>query len=174
MGLCTGCRNCELACSVRNTRSFTPSRSRIQILKDEPRSIIAPVVCLQCDEPLCRNACPSGAIAENDFGTLTVNQEACIGCMNCVTACVYGGIAMDNKTLKAVKCDLCVEKRGRGEAPACTTVCPTRCIFWGDPEAFPSGNLRIAGLTLTTHTGSEASAGSGTDHTHRIGGFSQI
>ncbi len=117
MDLCTGCRNCELACSVRNTRSFTPSRSRIQILKDEPRSIIAPVVCLQCDEPLCRNACPSGAIAENDFGTLTVNQEACIGCMNCVTACVYGGIAMDNKTLKAVKCDLC-----EGD-PACVKAC---------------------------------------------------
>jgi ferredoxin len=45
----------------------------------------------------------------------------------------------DHEIGKAVKCDLCIEKRGREEAPACTTVCPTRCIFWGDPEEFPSG-----------------------------------
>ncbi len=44
---------------------------------------------------------------------------------------------------KAVKCDLCIEKRGREEAPACTTVCLTRCIYWGDPEAFPT-ELEIA------------------------------
>jgi Fe-S-cluster-containing dehydrogenase component len=44
----------------------------------------------------------------------------------------------NHEITKAVKCDLCVEKRDRGEAPACTTVCPTRCIFWGDPATFPA------------------------------------
>jgi Fe-S-cluster-containing dehydrogenase component len=39
--------------------------------------------------------------------------------------------------IKAVKCDLCVEKRGRDEAPACSLVCPTHCIVWGNPDNFP-------------------------------------
>jgi Fe-S-cluster-containing dehydrogenase component len=43
----------------------------------------------------------------------------------------------NHEIIKAVKCDLCVEKRGNGEVPACTAVCPTHCIFWGDPETFP-------------------------------------
>ncbi|UCE10619.1 MAG: 4Fe-4S dicluster domain-containing protein [Candidatus Thorarchaeota archaeon] len=114
---CTGCRNCELACSVRHTGTFTPSRSRIQILKDETQNIIIPMVCLQCEEPLCVDACPTGAVDYDDKGTLTVNEDDCIGCLNCVTACVYGGIELDTVTRKAVKCDLC------GGDPACVPAC---------------------------------------------------
>ena len=115
--LCTGCRNCELACSVRHTQSFNPKRSRIQILKDEVKNLIVPMVCLQCEKPLCQEACPNGAIVENEHGILYVKQDACIGCMNCVTACIYGGIAIDPQTKKAVKCELC-----NGD-PACVSAC---------------------------------------------------
>jgi NADPH-dependent glutamate synthase beta subunit-like oxidoreductase len=69
-------------------------------------------------------------------------QEAqrCISCGSCcVQACPYDVMQFNHEITKAVKCDLCVEKRGREEAPACTTVCPTRCIFWGDPATFPVG-----------------------------------
>jgi NADPH-dependent glutamate synthase beta subunit-like oxidoreductase len=69
-------------------------------------------------------------------------QEAqrCISCgACCVQACPYDVMQFNHEITKAVKCDLCVEKRDRAEAPACTTVCPTRCIFWGNPEAFPYG-----------------------------------
>jgi Fe-S-cluster-containing dehydrogenase component len=45
----------------------------------------------------------------------------------------------NHEIFKAVKCDLCVERLARGESPACTTICPTRCIWWGDPETFPVG-----------------------------------
>ncbi len=114
---CTGCRNCELACSSAHTKSFNPRRSRIQILKDEPRNLTVPMVCLQCDEPLCEQACPTGAISYNEKGTLFVDSEVCIGCMNCVTACIYGGIEIDPESLKAVKCDLCW-----GD-PACIKAC---------------------------------------------------
>jgi Fe-S-cluster-containing dehydrogenase component len=75
------------------------------------------MVCLQCDVPLCVGACPTGAVADDDKGTLTVVEEECIGCMNCVTACVYGGIELDNVTRMAIKCDLC-----NGE-PACIPAC---------------------------------------------------
>jgi NADPH-dependent glutamate synthase beta subunit-like oxidoreductase len=79
---------------------------------------------------------------QKGFTEEMVVQEAqrCISCGSCcVQACPYDVMQFNHEILKAVKCDLCIEKRGREEAPACTTVCPTRCIFWGDPEAFPSG-----------------------------------
>ena len=115
--LCTGCRNCELACSAAHTKTFNPKRARIQILKDEVRNLIVPMVCLQCETPLCKEACPNGAIVENEHGILYVNHEDCIGCANCVTACVYGGIAIDPQSKKAIKCDLC-----NGD-PACVKAC---------------------------------------------------
>lgn len=69
-------------------------------------------------------------------------QEArrCISCgTSCVQACPYGVMQFNHLVLKAVKCDLCVEKRRHDEAPACTWACPAHCIHWGDPETFPSG-----------------------------------
>ena len=126
---CTGCRNCELACSVERTKSFNPRRSRIQILKDEVRNLVVPMVCLQCEDPLCEQACPNGAISYNEKGTLIVDSEVCIGCMNCVTACIYGGIEIDPKTLKAIKCDLC------GGNPACIMACEYGAISLVDTKS---------------------------------------
>jgi NADPH-dependent glutamate synthase beta subunit-like oxidoreductase len=66
--------------------------------------------------------------------------KRCIMCgASCVQSCPYDVMQFNHEIFKAVKCDLCLEKRGRGESPACTLVCPTRCIFWGDPETFPNG-----------------------------------
>lgn len=63
----------------------------------------------------------------------------CLMCgASCVQACPYDVMQFNHGVFKAVKCDLCVEKRGRDEAPACTTVCPTQCIYWGDPETIPT------------------------------------
>jgi NADPH-dependent glutamate synthase beta subunit-like oxidoreductase len=90
------------------------------------------------------------SFAEVDLGYTEgmVIQEAqrCISCgACCVQACPYDVMQFNHEITKAVKCDLCVEKRGREEAPACTVVCPTRCIFWGDPETFPIG-IEVAEL----------------------------
>lgn len=82
------------------------------------------MVCLQCELPLCHDACPTGAITENEHGVLYVNKDVCIGCMTCVTACIYGGIAIDPKTHKASKCDLCW-----GD-PACLKACEYGAISY--------------------------------------------
>ena len=125
---CTGCRNCELACSVAHTQTFNPARSRIQILKDELSNMVAPIVCLQCETPLCKNACPNGAIVENEHGILYVDSNTCVGCLNCVTACIYGGISMDPKTKKAIKCDHC------GGEPKCVPACEYGAIVYQDKK----------------------------------------
>ena len=76
------------------------------------------------------------------FAEETAVQQAkrCITCgTSCVQACPYGVMQFNHASLKAVKCDLCVEKRRNDEAPACTWACPAHCIYWGDPAEFPPG-----------------------------------
>ncbi|MFC1534233.1 FAD-dependent oxidoreductase [Thermodesulfobacteriota bacterium] len=66
--------------------------------------------------------------------------KRCIMCgASCVQSCPWDIMQFNHETSKAVKCDLCIEKRDRGEVPACFSVCPTKCIYWGDPEGFPEG-----------------------------------
>lgn len=76
------------------------------------------------------------------FSESATVQEAkrCISCGTCcVQACPYGVMQFNQEITKAVKCDLCVEKRGRNEVPACTLACPAHCIYWGDPARIPAG-----------------------------------
>ena len=76
---------------------------------------------------------------------MTVQEgNRCIMCgASCVQSCPYDVMQFNHEIDKAVKCDLCIDKRIIGEVPACTTVCPTRCILWGDPETFPNGFKKV-------------------------------
>jgi NADPH-dependent glutamate synthase beta subunit-like oxidoreductase len=76
---------------------------------------------------------------------MTIQEgKRCIMCgASCVQSCPYDVMQFNHENHKAVKCDLCVDKRAMGEAPACTTVCPTKCIFWGDPETFLNGFKKV-------------------------------
>ena len=60
---CTGCMQCELACSWVQTGTFAPSRSLIRVSVFDEEASYAPYTCLQCDEAWCMNACPVNAIA---------------------------------------------------------------------------------------------------------------
>ena len=59
---CTGCMQCELACSWVQTGTFQPSRSLIRVNVFDEEASYAPFTCLQCDEAWCLNACPVNAI----------------------------------------------------------------------------------------------------------------
>jgi heterodisulfide reductase subunit A-like polyferredoxin len=79
---------------------------------------------------------------QSGFSADMALQEAnrCLMCgASCVQACPYDVMQFDHITYKAVKCDLCADRRARGLAPACSLVCHTRCIYWGDAENIPDG-----------------------------------
>jgi len=76
-------------------------------------------------------------------GATVQEAKRCISCGTCcVQTCPYDVMQFNHEVTKAVKCDLCVEKRQRNEVPACYAICPTRCIFWGDPKKF-AGNYKV-------------------------------
>src|SRR6266496_4900164 len=81
---CTGCMQCELACSFVQTGTFQPSRSVIRVNIFDEEASYAPYTCFQCEEAWCMQACPVNAIAiDPDHGAKMVLSEACVGCHLC-------------------------------------------------------------------------------------------
>lgn len=121
---CIGCKTCELACSFKNVGEFMPSRARIhnEVFLDEAKFIT--VTCMQCDDPWCEKACPKAAITkEMPSGVVYVDENRCVGCRTCVSACPFGMIKYVAATGKVEKCDLCA-----GDTPECVAFCPTQCL----------------------------------------------
>ena len=126
---CTGCLQCEMACSFENEGVFNPSKSRIKVFTfhDEGRS--APYTCTQCEEAWCLKACPVDAIVVNlATGAKEVIDDKCVGCKVCTLACPFGTINFNQDTGKVVKCDLC------GGDPWCAKACPTGAITYVDSD----------------------------------------
>jgi len=108
---CVGCRTCEVACSLKNAGESNPTRSRIRIIRYEKTGQyhnFVPMVCQQCSNPLCMEACPVNAISKNqETGAMVVDSDTCVGCRVCSMACPIGGVSIDPVTNVAFKCELC-------------------------------------------------------------------
>ena len=118
---CVGCRICELICSARHEGVFAPERSRVKI-KSKISHANEPMLCRQCDKPLCVEACPSGALSKSDYGAILGDESKCVGYGACVDACPYGAISLDpNKKIPLI-CDLC-----NGD-PMCVKWCPKNAL----------------------------------------------
>ena len=123
---CTGCLQCELACSYDNEGVFNISKSRIKVFKFEDEGRFVPYTCTQCDEAWCMRACPVDAISVDATGAKVVSDALCVGCKVCTIACPFGTINYNQDTGKVIKCDLC-----EGD-PECSTACPTDAITYID------------------------------------------
>ncbi len=125
---CTGCRLCELVCSLKNTGEFNPTRSRIQVIGFEDVFSL-PVACFQCERPYCLEVCPTGAIVRDEMaGLVKVTKDKCIGCKICAVACPFGNIVFSCTDKVAVKCELC-----EGE-PECVLFCPTGALDFKEAD----------------------------------------
>lgn len=119
--LCTGCRICELICSLGKTGELNIYRARLKIVTRDELGIFTPVICRHCVKPVCLSACPvPEAMARDELtGAVLIIEDNCIGCRECVDACPFGAIQLDPEG-NPLKCDLC-----RGD-PLCVRHCPTR------------------------------------------------
>ena len=126
---CTGCLQCELACSLDNEGVFNPAKSRIKIFTFHDEGRFVPYTCTQCAEAWCMKACPVDAISlDAETGAKIVSDALCVGCKVCTIACPFGTINYNQSTGKVIKCDLC-----EGE-PACAEACPTSAITYIDAD----------------------------------------
>lgn len=124
---CTGCRLCELVCSVKHDGISNPMRSRIRVVKWEQEGIYIPMSCQQCQDAPCMNGCPVNAISHDEtLNRIEVDYDICIGCRICVSVCPFGAMNFNTIDRKVIKCDLC-----DGD-PQCVRFCDIKAVDYVD------------------------------------------
>ena len=148
---CTGCLQCEMACSFEADGVFNPSRSRIKVFPLHEEGRFVPYTCTQCADAWCAKACPVDAIVINlETGAKVVLENVCVGCKVCTIACPFGTINYSQATGKVIKCDLC------GGDPECVKACPTEAILYVDADW--TGYDKMRSWAKKTDAGARAEA----------------
>ena len=106
---CSGCKACELVCSLQNLKIVNPSKALLSVYGRFPipgKYFVD--ICDQCGE--CAKACPRAAI-QLKGGTYRIDRKACDGCLKCVDACPVHLVKVgdDNLPYKCVNCKQCLE-----------------------------------------------------------------
>ena len=130
---CMACKSCELACALRHSTSgdingliseYPRPLSRLKIGLNDGK--LHMTKCAHCKRPKCIEACEPSAITKSDDGVVTINDERCTGCVECVEACPFGAIQMRGER-EAVKCDLC----GGAAELSCVLACKCGALIYG-------------------------------------------
>jgi len=132
---CVGCHSCSVSCKTEHEVPLGNFRMRVRYLErpDEGRTIaFAPLMCMHCEDAPCMDACPSNAIVRMDDGRVIVEESKCDLDQECVKACPYGAISINEEKEVAEKCDFCVHRTEVGLEPACASTCPSSAIEFGD------------------------------------------
>ncbi|HYV05993.1 MAG TPA: cyclic nucleotide-binding domain-containing protein, partial [Blastocatellia bacterium] len=105
MDLCVRCGNCSMACHQIHGQSRLTRRGIHVTRLDAPRasaiqSVLAPAVCMHCQDPECLTGCPTGAIGRFGAGQIDIDSKTCIGCGDCASQCPYNAIALISRKSK--------------------------------------------------------------------------
>ncbi|HLW65553.1 MAG TPA: 4Fe-4S dicluster domain-containing protein [Gemmataceae bacterium] len=124
--------------SYDNTGGFSDVNWRHVKFIEQPRPgservawLMMSDVCKHCVNAPCLEVCPTSAILRTEFDTVYINEPACNGCRDCVSACPFGVIHMSETRSVAQKCTLCYDRLQNGLQPACSQACPTQSIQFG-------------------------------------------
>jgi len=175
---CIGCRACERACKEHNglpspeeanselsstTWNLIVRREGVD-LDDQP---FFNYQCMHCTDAACAMGCPSGALAIDDWGFVSFNQEKCIGCGYCTQFCPFGiphlgEVDLITGQARAAKCTFCQDKIealtdesscGCPEGgPSCAEACPTGALTWGERDTLlATAKARVSELKSGGH-----------------------
>ncbi|NLT39196.1 MAG: 4Fe-4S dicluster domain-containing protein [Clostridiales bacterium] len=151
--ICNGCYSCHIGCKDENvTNDWTPIakpqpeigqfwlKLHEKIRGTVPKVKVAyrPGLCMHCDNPTCKEACPiEGAIYKRDDGLVIIDPIKCTGCRKCLEACPYEDVIYFNEDLNiAQKCTGCAHLIDAGwKETRCSDNCPTLAIRIVDEDS---------------------------------------
>jgi len=149
---CTGCRICEMVCSLEKTGEVRPSDARCRVVR-EGFEAVAPVVCQHCEDAPCAAACPVGAIRRDaESGRVLLDADECVGCGECIPACPFSAIQRDHEQ-NVVKCDLC------GGDPQCARFCRSGALSLVPAADAPEARRRLTTASTGNPAGKSISGG---------------
>ena len=120
---CSGCRLCEIACTLKHEGQTWPEASMVRVFMLIP-GVEVPHLCTQCSNYPCVKSCPFTALSVNEqTGAVIVDKEKCTACGICINACPGTIPHMHPNKKHIVICDLC------GGDPECAKIC-TRAGYY--------------------------------------------
>lgn len=154
---CDGCGKCTDACQA--THYLEPEQTWLKVYKlrtSAGTEYFMPRLCMHCEDAPCVRVCPVGASFKTAGGVVLVDQDRCIGCRVCMSACPYEARYFnwaeptrhpplpvvptpENPTPQRKgtvgKCTFCVHQTSQGELPSCVEACSMEAIYIGDLDA---------------------------------------
>jgi|ERR1035437_339729 formate dehydrogenase iron-sulfur subunit len=171
--ICIGCKACEVACKewnqlpgntpkfgdgFDNTGQLDAENYRhvkfVDLVGDTPivtgngnAWLMMSDICKHCTNASCLEVCPTNAIVRTEYNTVLIQQEACNGCRDCISACPFGAIGFSEISGTARKCTMCYDRLQNNMQPACAKACPTQSIQYGTlSELHKKADARLAAL----------------------------
>lgn len=142
--LCVGCRSCESACAERWKLPYNEkiaaeeriSAHKLTTVKTHGERF-SRRMCMHCEEPACASVCPVGAFQKTALGPVVYDENKCMGCRYCMTACPHQVPSFTwNSRLPVIrKCDMCSDLAAAGKPTRCTEICPAEATLTGDRAA---------------------------------------
>jgi len=129
---CTGCKQCEIACSLEKEGKVWPAVSRIRVLQYPP-CVEFPIACYLCGaDAQCIAACGENALTlDAATSIIQIDTSKCLrtrtdskdmDCVACANACPGDAITFHPASREPLICDLC------GGEPVCIAECPQKAI----------------------------------------------
>jgi anaerobic dimethyl sulfoxide reductase subunit B len=157
IGKCTGCKACQIACKDKNNLPEGVRWRRVfqyeggewikqngQMVASNVYAYSVSAACMHCQNPVCVQVCPAGAMTKNADGIVQIDADKCIGCRYCSWACPYGAPQFNEDLGVMTKCNMCVDLVEQGERPACVDACPYRALDFGQIEDLQKKNGTFA------------------------------
>lgn len=134
---CVGCADCVVACQTENDVPIGYSRDwiieKVQGVYPDLALQFESQRCNHCIDTPCVRTCPTGASHVIEGGIVKVTPNECIGCGACIEACPYDA-RFFHPDGYVDKCTFCDHRVKDGLDPACVSVCPTKCMHFGDTD----------------------------------------
>lgn len=135
---CIECHSCAAACYAHH------HGMPIIAFGSSPKATL-PVICRQCEEAACVDACPNQAMAKDASGVVSRALFRCTGCMSCVVACPFGAIPERLVGGQVPKCDLCEDRVVAGLEPWCVASCSAGALQFMEPDEAEAQGLILLG-----------------------------